>query len=299
MFLLRHVVIVITGILLVLPCGCRTDPLYAGRQKVDAPVTSLERPEGVDVPDIIVVDAQEVDLVEVVLSHRAAYYRALNALRDYYQEHGYHRKQQWAEYELEDVERIKPFKYILDAEIPAPSLRATDSLPEADALYVKGEQLMKQGGHKVPALYREDLMVEALKTFIELITVYPSSDKIDDAAFYCGEIYKEYFKNQEEIALKWYERAWTWDPRTPHPARFQAAAVYDYRLHDRARALELYHEVLKCESQNKSNAAFAVTRIHLLTEDIDSGRGGAPPGEPGSASGTPAQDGASGQASTR
>ena len=135
MFLPRHIAIVISGVLLVCSCGCRTDPLYAGRQKVDAPVTSLERPEGVDVPDIIVADAQEVDLVEAVLRHRAAYYRALKTLRDYYREHGYHRKQQWAEYELEDVERIKPFKYVLDAEIPASSLRPTESIPEADALY--------------------------------------------------------------------------------------------------------------------------------------------------------------------
>lgn len=268
---LRYAPIAILVVFIVCPCGCKTDPLFEKRQKVDAPLTSLERPEGVELSDIMVVDAQEVDLVEAVLTHRANYYRALKTLREYYQEHGHHRKQRWAEYELKDVERIKPFKYILDAEIPVSSLRPTESIAAADALYTKGKQLMKQGGHKVPALYREDLMVEALHTFTELITKYPSSDKIDDAAFYCGEIYKEYFKNQEEIALEWYQRAWTWDPQTPHPARFQAAAVCDYRLHDRARALELYHEVLRCEADNKSNAAFAATRIHFLTQDLESG----------------------------
>ncbi|MCK4658863.1 MAG: hypothetical protein KAV82_05015 [Phycisphaerae bacterium] len=270
MFRLRRALVAIAIVLLAGQYGCKTDPLFENRQKVDGPVTSIQRPEGVEVADIVIVDAREVDLVEEVLTLRAKYYRSLETLRDYYKQKGYHRKQQWAEYELEDVEHIHAFKYLLDAEIPVSSLRPTDSIPQADALYTKGLELMKQGGHKVPALYRKDLMVEALGAFTELITRFPASDKIDDAAFYCGEIHKEYFKNQEEIALKWYERAWTWDPHTPHPARFQAAVVYDYRLHDRARALELYHEVLKCEAKNKSNAAFAVTRIHFLTGDLKS-----------------------------
>lgn len=290
MLFLRHISIAIAVLLVACQCGCRTDPMFANRQKVDAPVTSLERPEGVELPDIIVVGANEVDLIEGVLAHRANYYRSLKMLRDYYREHGHHRKQQWAECEISGVEKIKPFKYILDAEIPIESLHPTDSIPEADALYTKGCELMSQGGHKLPALYREDLMIEALRTFTKLITEFPSSDKIDDAAFYCGEIHKEYLKNQEEIALNWYERAWTWDPDTTHPARFQAAVVCDFRLHDRAKALELYHDVLEHEADNKSNAVFAVTRIHALTRDLKSSETPAVPDEAASASDTPPEE---------
>ena len=271
MFSVRQIPVVIAVVLVTLQCACRTDPLFKSRHKTDAPLTSLDRPEGVDVPDLVVVDAQEVDLVEAVLANRAVYFRSLEALRDFYRRKGHHRKQQWADQEIADVRRIQPFKYILDGEIPSTRLRPTDSIPEADALYSKARELLKQGGHKIPALYREDLMLEALKTFRQLITSYPSSDKIDDAAYYCGEIHKEYFKDQEEIALRWYERAWTWDPDTPHPARFQAAAVCDYRLHDRARALEHYHQVLEYEADHRSNAAFAVTRIHFLTQDLEPG----------------------------
>ena len=71
--------------------------------------------------------------------------------------------------------------------------------------------------------------------------------------------------------------------------------TYDFRLHDRARALELYRQVLDAETGNKSNVSFAVTRIDQLT-------GGGPTlsldaGEPGddmmavptaSSTGTPA-----------
>jgi hypothetical protein len=133
-------------------------------------------------------------------------------------------------------------------------------------MYARGQELMRKGGHGLPALYSQDLMLEALSTFVDLIRKYPSSDKIDDAAFWCGEIHKEYLKDQEPIAVKWYERAFTWDPNTPHPARFQAAVTYDFRMHDRARALELYRQVIEDEDNNRSNVSFAVTRVDQLTQ---------------------------------
>lgn len=254
--------------------GCNTDGMWnvgSDRHVPRMPGTQ----EGVQ--DIAVADTQEVDLVEQVLYHRKHYRQALTDLRDFYIDRGSHTKRKWAEYELADLGKVKPFKYILDAEIPASSLRPQHSVADADRLYEKGLNLMERGGHGVPALYRKELMDEAVNTFTELITKYPTSDKIDDAAYCCGEIYKEYYRDQEPLAVKWYERAFTWDPNTPHPVRFQAAVVYDFRLHDRAKALELYHEVLRSEADNKSNAAFASRRIHELTEGIGQIRSPRPP----------------------
>jgi len=247
--------------------GCNTDPVWAERQRVDGPVTNLATPEGIVLPDIRIADAHEVDLIEQVLANRAMYYRTLRQLHDFYRQHGNAQKQKWAATELAAVERIQPFRYLLSAEIPAEDLRPVDSIAKADALYERGLALMKEGGHGIPALYRQEVMLKALAVFVDLIRDYPSSDKIDDAAFYCGEIHKEYLEDQEPIAVRWYERAYTWDPGTPHPARFQAAATYDYRMHDRARALELYQRVLNEETFNKSNVSFAVTRIHQLTAE--------------------------------
>lgn len=133
---------------------------------------------------------------------------------------------------------------------------------------------MRKGGHGgLPALYREGPMVEAVGVFRELIEQHPGSDKIDDAAFMLGEIHKEYLKNQELIAVQWYERSFTWDPATPHPARFQAAVVYDYRLHDRDRALELYRRVLQEETSRRSNVDFATRRIEQLTKETSRSAG--------------------------
>ena len=247
--------------------GCNVDGLWGDRQVPGGAITANPGDSGADggPVDIVVADAREVDLVEAVVKHRLAYHRGLKQLNDFYDRHGYAHKESWSAFELKGLKSVKAFRYLLDAEVPETALRPEASIEDADALYEKGLELMRQGGHGVPALYREDRMVEAARTFRDLIEKYPNSDKIDDAAFMCGEIHKEYLPQQELLAVRWYERAWTWDPNTPHPARFQAAVVYDYRLQDRDRALELYHDVLRHETSIGSNVRFATRRIHELT----------------------------------
>lgn len=217
--------------------------------------------------DISLVDTREVDLVEAVLAHRSAYEQNLGALQNYYSTKGYAAKAEWAAFELNGLRRVQAFRYLMDSEIPSASLRPVERIPAADALYEQAIGQMSTGGHGVPALYREGNMIEAAKLFREVIERHPTSDKIADAAFFLGEIHKEYLKGQEQIAVNWYERAWTWDPATLHPARFQAAVVYDYRLHDRDRALELYQSVVEHETDIKSNVRWASRRIHELTTD--------------------------------
>lgn len=248
--------------------GCNVDGRWVQLRAPKGPVVSdadshsLRSEEGVD-PSV--ADAQEVDLVEAVLTHRARYHQSLRQLHDYYMSRGYAAKEEWAAFELKGLRSVKQFRYLLDAEIPSEMLRPSKQIPGADALYQKGRDLMRSGGHGVPVLYREDRMVEAAVVLRELIEKYPTSDKIDDAAFFLGEIHKEYLPGQELLAVMWYERAWTWNPQTPHPARFQAAVVHDYRLHDRDRALELYQSVVRHETAIKSNVRWAMRRIHELT----------------------------------
>jgi tetratricopeptide (TPR) repeat protein len=104
----------------------------------------------------------------------------------------------------------------------------------------------------------------ALDKYNQLIKKYPTSDKIDDAAFRAGGIY-EYFKDYT-IALLYYQRAYQWDPDTIHPARFKAAYILDKRLHRRAEALELYQQVAKKKGQHGKYKVFAENRIRELTK---------------------------------
>jgi len=258
-------------VLCALATGCNVDGMFENDQppKGAIPMSRSEAPRSAspDASGLSVVAQREVDLVENVLTYRAEYHRGLAELRDYYRDHGYANKQSWAEFELDGASKIKAFRYLLDSEVPSDELRPTEQISEADALYERGLEQMRNGGRGVPIFYKEKTMIQAADTFRELIEKYPSSDKIDDAAFALGEIHKEYLPDQEPIAVKWYERAWSWDPQTPHPARFQAAVVYDFRLHDRDRALELYRSVLKDEAESGSNVRFATRRIEQLIRD--------------------------------
>jgi tetratricopeptide (TPR) repeat protein len=248
--------------------GCNVDPAFRDRQTVNGPTMSSERPTkpgSVDSGDVTIIQRREADLVESVAAHRAAYRKDLEQLRRYYRERGYATKESWAAFEISGLSKVKQFRYLMDAEIPSDLLRAAEQIPEADELYQQGLALMRKGGHKVPVFYSREAMLQAVGIFRKLIQDFPSSDKIDDAAFMCGEIHAEYLPNQETLAVKWYERAWTWNPETPHPARFQAATVYDYRLHDRDQALELYQLVLTDEVGDKSNLRTATRRISKLS----------------------------------
>lgn len=262
---------------MILTTGCNVDPLFPKTKAPKGPVISVSETTGARAPvdtGLKVVGATEVDLVERMVENRSAYLHSLEDLRDYYRDQGYLTKQSWADFELAGLKKVQTFRYVMDAEIPATQLRPDESITAADAMYDRGLELMRKGGHGgLPALYRELPMVQAVGVFRELIEKYPNSDKIDDSAFWLGEIHKEYLKNQEQIAVQWYERAYTWDPSTPHPARFQAAVVYDYRLLDRDRALELYRRVLTEETSRRSNVDFATRRIQQLTEETSRSAG--------------------------
>ena len=251
-------------------CGCNVDAMR-GRGQVRAqtlvPERNLSAGAGMSV-DVTIADMQEVDLVEALVAHRTSYHEALRQLHRYYGQRGYAQKETWAAFELDGLKSVQQFRYMLDAEIPSASLHAEEAIEEADAWYERGVGLMRRGGHGIPGLYSENLMIQAAEVFRELIERYPHSDKIDDAAFMCGEIHREYLPGQELLAVKWYERAFMWNAQTPHPARFQAATVCDYRLHDRDRALELYQAVLKHEAGDKSNLRRATRRVEELSADV-------------------------------
>lgn len=218
--------------------------------------------------DVInLAEATEVDLVEDLALARQNYHQYLTALITYYNQKGFRHKAVWAERELADLKTVKTYRYLVDAETPGAKLVPRDSIPEADALYEDGMNYARQGGYRgVPLVYNTKTLKKALEKFNKVLADYPTSDKIDDAAFYAGEIYKEYF-NDNLRAVQYYQRTWQWNPETEHPARFQAAVIYDFRLHDRDRALELYQQVVQYETRNRSNLRFSTRRIQQLTEN--------------------------------
>jgi len=191
-----------------------------------------------------IVSAGETDFVEQVAVNRQAYQRGLELLIGYYNKTGNSMKLKWAQGELAGLNSIPQYKYIPDAELAGADLRASTSIPEADDMYADALKLEKEANVLLVSK-NDNLLRLALDKYDRLIRTYPSSDKIDDAAFRAGEIY-EYFKDYS-IALLYYKRTYQWDPDTIYPARFMSARILDKRLHRNAEALELYQDALKTE----------------------------------------------------
>jgi len=147
--------------------GCNIDGLWTKRGAPNGPTTprNAKRGNSDKAVDLAVVSPEEVDLVEVLIDHRQRYHDALRQLRAFYESKGYATKLAWAEFELRGVAGVKPFRYLLDAEVPSESLAPTTSITQADRMYEQALALMKKGGHGVPALFREDVMVEASERF--------------------------------------------------------------------------------------------------------------------------------------
>jgi tetratricopeptide (TPR) repeat protein len=196
------------------------------------------------VPMKTTVKSGEIDIVEHLTASRHAYRQALASLVDYYSKAGNHMKLTWAEKEFKGLTTIPQYRYLFEAELAGPDLRATKSISEADKLF--NEALNSCGKAKEMMLFVDDKQLRsALDKFNQLIIKYPSSDKIDDAAFRAGEIY-EHFK-EYSIAAVYYNRAYQWDPETNYPARFKTAYVLDKYLRNRIEALPLYQQSMEIE----------------------------------------------------
>jgi tetratricopeptide (TPR) repeat protein len=214
-------------------------------------------------PTVDIVGASEADIVEHVAVNRQGYRQWLELLVEYYTKTGDNMKIKWAKKELDALNAMPQYQYIIEAFTAGPGLRARASIPEADAFYADTLQLEKSAA-LLPIFKNEDLLRVVRDKYNQLIRKYPSSNKIDDAAFQAAGIY-EHFKDYT-IALLYYQRAYQWDPDTIHPARFRAARILDQYLRRRAEALELYQEALREEAEFSEWKEFAEQRIKELTK---------------------------------
>jgi tetratricopeptide (TPR) repeat protein len=140
---------------------------------------------------------------------------------------------------------------------------------QADALYNEAVSLENKAGNLM--LIKDDSMLRlALDKYNQLIKDYPTSDKIDDAAFHAAGIYEHF--SDYTIAALYYQRVYEWDPGTSYPAKFKAAYVLDTYLHRRSEALELYKQAvasIQRAGQHPQWRQFAENRIAQLTKTAE------------------------------
>jgi tetratricopeptide (TPR) repeat protein len=204
--------------------------------------------------------AAEVDLVEQMITYRSMYQVALAELLDYYTTRGDAEKLRWASRETESLVQ---YRYLMPAEAIQTELAATDSIEEADVLFEESRRLYWEAKRLV-VIADEDKFRMALKGFNKVITDYPTSDKVDDAAYRAGQVYEHF--NDYQIAAVYFQRAFQWDDNTPYPARFKAAYILDKHLHMRKEALAIYRLAVQREARYEGNTEYAQKRILQMTE---------------------------------
>lgn len=208
----------------------------AGPYVVPEPV----RPPTISVP----AGATETDLVEELVVSRQEYQKGLEQLVGYYTKTGNNMKLQWARRELNAFQTMTKYNYILG---PTPGgQQATTPIAAADSLFYDAQALENSAGPVIGLRDKNKLRL-ALQKYEQLIKDYPSSDKVDDAAFQAGVILEEL--GDYMVALDYFKSAFEWDPETIYPARFKAAYILDKQLHRYAEALQLYQEALKIDAR--------------------------------------------------
>src|SRR5262249_32977593 len=79
--------------------------------------------------------AADVELVQRLLAARREYQTSLEQLRAHYLGKGDVERAQWAEEELRQFHRVLKQAFLLELDVPVPTLQAAKNIPEANELY--------------------------------------------------------------------------------------------------------------------------------------------------------------------
>lgn len=236
-----------------------------GCQQTGPIVPTSDRPINEQIPPGV----SETELVEEMTINRQAYETGLKRLVTYYSNTGNNLKLEWARKELKSFNTMPKYVYIIG---PTPGLdyQATQPIATADDMFYRAQGLEKDAGPVIGMRDKNTLRL-ALREYEQLIKDYPSSDKIDDAAFQAGIILEEL--GDYVVALQYFQSAFEWNTETPYPARFKAAYILDRHMHRYSEAVVLYNEALKIEARfdkYRQWKEFAERRIREL-QKLDEG----------------------------
>jgi TolA-binding protein len=192
----------------------------------------------------------DIELVEKLLVARRDYQRTLELLRAQYISVGDAEHAKWAEEELREYHRINHQAYRLDLDVPPPTLHASANFPEANKLMTRAKDYKDKGTGMdyIDNQRRAELLLQ------QLLTQYPQSDKIGEAAYLLGDLYEGRAFKQYRRAALYFERCFQWNPTTQLDARLRAAHIYEKNLPERGRAIEIYREILTHETDAKRHA---------------------------------------------
>lgn len=203
----------------------------------------MNRPGGSTFPTR---SAADLELVERVIEARRTYARSLKELHAHYVETNDRARAKQVEEELIAFHRLPMHAYRLDLDVPSAKLQPLYNQPDANKLY---QQALTYKGRGVGSDFGDN-MRRAEILLQQMLTNYPQSNRISDAAYHLGDIYESKAFKQYERAAAYYERCFQWDSKTPHDARIRAARIYERDLKDYGKAIELYRMVREYETDS-------------------------------------------------
>jgi len=185
---------------------------------------------------------KDVELVERLLAARREYQITLEGLRTHYIATGDIEHARWAEDELLQFHRIAKQAYILELDVPPPTLQGIYNIPEANELYRRAIVWKEKAEKNWSSSDYLDNERRAELLLQQLLSNYPTSDKISDAAYQLGDVYESKANKMYARAAAYYERCFQWNSKTSLDARMRAAKLYE-KLNERDKAIELYKEI--------------------------------------------------------
>jgi len=190
--------------------------------------------------------SREIQLADKLEKSRRAFQADLEKLVNYYAQSGQYLKLRNARQELNHLLTFSPLDYVRKIDPPRRAAKGTQFIEEAEILYQDGIMYKEY-----PDLFnKKDRLLLAIARFDRLLTKYPQSDRVDDAAFMLGEIRGGYYFKEWDIAVDLYEKCVEWNAGTPHPARFRAAEIYLKKMKDYDRAAAYF----RWSAENDINA---------------------------------------------
>lgn len=181
--------------------------------------------------------ADEQRLVNESIKARGEYLHQLEALSAFYREASLNEKQAKVDAELKGVQARQELLSLKAATVESYAGvlgGKVEPVAEADQLFTQAEQLRKD----LDPFRRQANLLKALEIYQALVLKHPQSDKVDECAYYLGQIYASSYLSDLAKAAEYYEKCVLWNPRTDKDARFRAAEAYEKaRNGEKAEAL--------------------------------------------------------------
>lgn len=201
--------------------------------------------------------SKEEQLIHAVTVSRTNYRKTLDDLKQYYQETGNQLRLQKTRRELDALDKVPQPIYTDEGIGNVKAVTALRDIEDANILF-KDALMYKKA-------FSKENRVTAIKRLEKLMSVYPDSDKVGDAAFEIAEIYAGGYFYDYESAAKYYIKSYQLNPYIEHPVLLKAAELYDKMIADHERAKAIYRQAALYSPDAKSRKK-AQKRLSVLEQ---------------------------------